>query len=108
MSDSAAEIGPQDAAFTEAAARFRFSSYGLSPEGNLPRHGVCSFCLMPSRTTHVAALHRAATAIGGEDALATALHATLPQTQRWLAGKDYPPTEVYHRALDVLIGIGAA
>jgi hypothetical protein len=45
--------------------------------------------------------------MGGEAGLAKALRVPAAQAQRWLAGHDYPPTDVYLKALDLLIAIGA-
>lgn len=58
-------------------------------------------------TVHTEALKRAAAAVGGEARLAIALHVAPEQARRWLSGKEYPPTDVYHKALDLLIGTGA-
>jgi hypothetical protein len=58
-------------------------------------------------TVHTAALRRAATAIGGAARLAKALRISPAQIRRWLAGKEYPPVEVYQRTLDLLIAVGA-
>ena len=45
--------------------------------------------------------------MGGEAGLAKALRVPAEQAQRWLAGDDYPPTDVYLKALDLLIATGA-
>lgn len=52
-------------------------------------------------------LQRAALAIGGEERLAEVLDVPPEQASRWMSGQDYPPTNVYHQALDLLVGIGA-
>ena len=62
---------------------------------------------MRRSTVHTETLRRAAAAIGGEAALAKALGVPAEQAQRWLAGDDYPPTDVYQKALDLLIATGA-
>ena len=62
---------------------------------------------MSRSTVHTETLRRAAAAIGGEAALAKALGVPTEQAQRWLAGDDYPPTDVYQKALDLLIATGA-
>jgi len=63
-------------------------------------------CCMGMPNVHTATLQRAAVALGGEAKLAMALRVTPEQTRRWLSGEEYPPTEVYQKALDVLIGTG--
>ena len=61
---------------------------------------------MEKATVYTETLRRAATAIGGEARLAQALDVPLPQAQRWLAGREHPPMEIDHKALDLLIGTG--
>ncbi len=61
---------------------------------------------MGKSTVRTEALRRAAMAMGGEAPLARVLDVAPEQTRRWLTGEDYPPTEVYHSALDLLIGTG--
>lgn len=62
---------------------------------------------MGRSTVHTETLRRAAAAMGGAARLAKALRVPAKQAQRWLAGDDYPPTDVYLRALDLLIATGA-
>ena len=62
---------------------------------------------MGKATVHTEAMRRAAAAIGGEEALARALQVPAPQARRWVAGDDYPPTDIYHQVLDLLIATGA-
>jgi hypothetical protein len=31
----------------------------------------------------------------------------VPQARRWLDGVEYPPIEIYHKVLDLLISTGA-
>ena len=62
---------------------------------------------MGKPTVHTAALQRAASAVGGEARLADTLQVPVAQVQRWLSGEEYPPTAMYQKALDLLIGIGA-
>lgn len=62
---------------------------------------------MGKPTVHAAALQRAAAGMGGEARLAKALRVPLKRLRRWLAGAEYPPTRIYQKALDLLIGIGA-
>jgi hypothetical protein len=62
---------------------------------------------MGKSTVHTETLRRAAAALGGEAGLAKALQVSAAQAQRWLAGEDYPSTDVYLRALDLLIATGA-
>ena len=38
--------------------------------------------------------------------LAKALEVAPEQARRWLSGDEYPPTDIYHKALDLLIGTG--
>jgi hypothetical protein len=45
--------------------------------------------------------------MGGEERLAHALEAPVAQVHRWLEGDEYPPTEIYHKVLDLLISTGA-
>lgn len=52
-------------------------------------------------------LRRAARAVGGEMQLARALKVSGPQAHRWVAGEEQPTTAMYHKALDLLIAIGA-
>jgi hypothetical protein len=61
---------------------------------------------MSRSTVHTETLRRAAAAMGGEAGLAKALRVPAEQAQRWLAGDDYPPTDVYLKALDLLIATG--
>jgi hypothetical protein len=62
---------------------------------------------MGKTTVHTETMRRAAAALGGEAGLARALRIPAEQARRWLKGDDYPPTEVYLRALDLLIATGA-
>jgi len=62
---------------------------------------------MGNATVHTETLRRAASALGGEAGLARALHQSADQVHRWLKGDDYPSTEVYLQALDLLIATGA-
>ena len=62
---------------------------------------------MEKLTARSETLRRAAAAIGGESRLAETLHVPVRQAQRWVAGDEYPPVEVYQRALDLLIAVGA-
>jgi hypothetical protein len=62
---------------------------------------------MARLTVRTEALRRAAAAIGGDIRLAKALQISVRQARRWIAGHEYPPVEVYQRALDVLIAVGA-
>jgi len=62
---------------------------------------------MGKATVYTEALRRAATAMGGEERLAHALEAPVAQVHRWLEGGEYPPTEIYHKVLDLLISTGA-
>lgn len=58
-------------------------------------------------TVYVDTLSRAAIAIGGETRLAAALNVPLQDLRGWLRGDASPSTAIYHKALDLLIGIGA-
>ncbi|HEX9435417.1 MAG TPA: hypothetical protein VF936_21790 [Burkholderiales bacterium] len=62
---------------------------------------------MGKQTVHTEALQRAAAAMGGEARLASALRVPPEQVHRWISGEEYPPTAMYQKALDLLIGIGA-
>jgi hypothetical protein len=57
-------------------------------------------------TVYADTLTRAALAIGGETRLAAALHVRLEDLHAWLHGDERPSTDIYHKALDLLIGIG--
>jgi hypothetical protein len=61
---------------------------------------------MGKPTVYAETLKRAAVALGGEKRLASTLRVPRPQLQRWIAGDEYPPTPVYQKVLDLLIGIG--
>lgn len=61
---------------------------------------------MQRLTARTETLRRAAEAVGGEIRLAEALRIRAPQARRFLTGEDYPPMEVYQRALDLLIAVG--
>jgi len=62
---------------------------------------------MGKPTVYADTLARAAAAVGGEARLAAALHVPVGDIRRWLHGEVYPATEVYQKALDLLIGIGS-
>jgi hypothetical protein len=62
---------------------------------------------MGKATVYTEALRRAANAIGGEARLSDALDVPVAQVHRWLEGGEYPPTEIYHKVLDLLISTGA-
>ena len=62
---------------------------------------------MGKPTVYADTLARAAVAMGGEERLAAALHVPAGDLHRWLHGEAYPSTEIYQKALDVLIGIGS-
>jgi hypothetical protein len=72
----------------------------------LHRPGVCGVSVMGKPTVYAATLARAAVAVGGEAHLATALHVPVADLRRWLHGEVYPETEVYQKALDLLIATG--
>ena len=42
----------------------------------------------------------------GEARLAEALEVPVAQARRWLEGGEHPPTEIYHKVLDLLISTG--
>jgi hypothetical protein len=63
---------------------------------------------MGKATVYADTLSRAARAIGGEARLATCLRVPVQDVQRWVRGEAYPSTEIYQRALDLLVGIGCA
>ena len=65
-----------------------------------------AFGTVAKPTVYADTLSRAALAIGGETRLAAALEVPLRDLQSWLHGEVRPSTEIYHKALDVLIGIG--
>ena len=62
---------------------------------------------MDTPNVYAAALARAAAVVGGEERLAEALRVPHGDLQSWLAGAARPPTEIYQRALDLLIGVGS-
>ena len=61
---------------------------------------------MGKPTVYTDALTRAASALGGEARLAGALRVRADVVRQWLAGTAYPPTEIYQKALDLLISVG--
>lgn len=61
---------------------------------------------MGKPTVYADTLSRAAAAMGGEARLAMALQVPAGDLRSWLQGDAYPPTEIYQKALDLLIGIG--
>lgn len=62
---------------------------------------------MGKPTVYADTLARAAIAVGGEARLAGALQVPVGELRGWLQGKAYPSTEIYQKALDLLIGIGS-
>ena len=62
---------------------------------------------MGKATVHTEAMRRGAVAMGGQATLARALQVSPEQVRGWVAGDEYPPTEVYLRVLDLLIATGA-
>ena len=61
---------------------------------------------MGQPTVYTEALRRAATAMGGEERLALAFRTPEEQIHRWVSGEERPPTDVYHKALDLLNSTG--
>jgi hypothetical protein len=62
---------------------------------------------MDSPNVYAAALGRAAVAVGGEARLAEVLGVAPGELRSWLEGAARPPTEIYQKALDLLIGVGS-
>jgi hypothetical protein len=62
---------------------------------------------MGKPTVYADTLSRAAAAMGGETRLAAALDVPAKDLHRWLHGAAYPSTEIYQKALDLLISIGS-
>ena len=62
---------------------------------------------MGKPTVYADTLSRAVAAMGGEVRLAAALHVPVRSIRRWLRGEAYPPTEIYQKALDLLISVGS-
>ena len=62
---------------------------------------------MGKPTVYADTLSRAAVAMGGEARLALALQVPAHDLRSWLHGHAYPSTEIYQKALDLLIGIGS-
>lgn len=62
---------------------------------------------MDRANVYAAALARAAGAVGGEARLAEVLNVPPGELQLWLEGKARAPTEIYQKALDLLIGVGS-
>jgi hypothetical protein len=62
---------------------------------------------MGKPTVYADTLSRAAFAVGGETRLARALQVPVRDLRGWLHGTAYPSTEIYQKALDVLIGLGS-
>jgi transcriptional regulator with XRE-family HTH domain len=48
-------------------------------------------------------LQEAAQRIGGSELLAKHLGASTSALQQWMNGKDVPPAEIFHKALDLLL-----
>lgn len=61
---------------------------------------------MGKPTVYADTLGRAAIAVGGEAPLARALHVPVILVHQWLRGTAYPSTEIYQKALDLLISVG--
>jgi hypothetical protein len=61
---------------------------------------------MGKPTVYADALARAALAMGGEAPLAVALREPASLVHEWLSGTRYPSTEIYQKALDLLISVG--
>jgi hypothetical protein len=61
---------------------------------------------MGKPTVYADVLTRAALAVGGEARLAVALRAPSNLVREWLSGTTYPSTEIYQKALDLLISVG--
>lgn len=62
---------------------------------------------MGKPTVYVDTLTRAAVAIGGEARLAAVMRVPARDLRQWLKGGAYPSTEIYQRALDLLISVGS-
>jgi len=62
---------------------------------------------MGKPTVYADTLVRAAAAVGGEARLAATLHVPVSHLRQWLHGEVYPDTEVYQKALDLLIATGS-
>ena len=61
---------------------------------------------MAKTTVYAETLSRAALAMGGETRLAASLKVPLENLHRWIQGQAHPSTKIYHKTLDLLIGIG--
>ena len=61
---------------------------------------------MGKPTVYADALARAAHAVGGEAPLAVALRVPANRVREWLRGTSHPSTEIYQKALDLLISVG--
>jgi hypothetical protein len=53
-------------------------------------------------TVHIGTLQRAAQALGGSDALAVELGVSPRQLDRWLAGEEAVPDDIFLRAVDLI------
>lgn len=62
---------------------------------------------MGKRTVYADTLSRAAVAMGGEARLAIALQVPVAELRRWMRDEACPSTELYQKALDLLIGVGS-
>ena len=69
-------------------------------------HRLRCLATVAKTTVYADTLSRAALAIGGEARLAAALKVPLEDLYGWLHGDARPSTEIYHKTLDLLIGIG--
>lgn len=55
-------------------------------------------------TAYTRTLRLAAETMGGVDALAKRLHVEAALVEGWIAGSEYPPHEMFLRALDIVAG----
>jgi hypothetical protein len=58
---------------------------------------------MAQDSVYVSTLRQAGVILGGEKALARHLRVPLAELQRWLAGREDPPRQVFLRAVDVVL-----
>lgn len=58
---------------------------------------------MARESVYVSTLKQAGVILGGEKALARHLRVPLEDLQRWLAGTEDPPRQVFLRAVDVVL-----
>lgn len=63
----------------------------------------CPVAPEPRVTVYTRVLHRACQIVGGVESLATRLRVPTPTLYRWLDGESDPPTQIFLRAVDIVL-----